>query len=202
MTRAIIVGAGGGGLAAALELANSGFDVTVLESHIYAGGCAGTFYHKKYRFDAGATLAGGFKENGPMDIIANRFDIDWKGRVDDIGIKVHLKGHPCITRRIDEKAWEKERFEQFGRSGEKFWKWQENTADLLWDLALRYPPWPPKKFKDFRDLWKIIRNTVSYSGKSGNLRKFLHLGQDAFRPLKYKLEGVSERCVDSSTPSF
>ena len=75
MTRAIIVGAGGGGLAAALELANSGFDVTVLESHIYAGGCAGTFYHKKYRFDAGATLAGGFKENGPMDIIANRFDI-------------------------------------------------------------------------------------------------------------------------------
>ena len=134
MTRAIIVGAGGGGLAAALELANSGFDVTVLESHIYAGGCAGTFYHKKYRFDAGATLAGGFKENGPMDIIANRFDIDWKGRVDDIGIKVHLKGHPCITRRIDEKAWEKERFEQFGRSGEKFWKWQENTADLLWTL--------------------------------------------------------------------
>ena len=110
MSRAIIVGAGGGGLAAALELANSGFDVTVLESHIYAGGCAGTFYHKKYRFDAGATLAGGFKENGPMDIIANRFDIDWKGRVDDIGIKVHLKGHPCITRRIDEKAWEKERF--------------------------------------------------------------------------------------------
>ena len=144
------MGAGGGGLAAALELANSGFDVTVLESHIYAGGCAGTFYHKKYRFDAGATLAGGFKENGPMDIIANRFDIDWKGKVDDIGIKVHLKGHPCITRRIDEKAWEKERFEQFGRSGEKFWKWQENTADLLWDLALRYPPWPPKKFKDFQ----------------------------------------------------
>ena len=34
MTRAIVVGAGGGGLAAALELANSGFDVTVLESHI------------------------------------------------------------------------------------------------------------------------------------------------------------------------
>ena len=193
MTRAIIVGAGGGGLAAALELANSGFDVTVLESHIYAGGCAGTFYHKKYRFDAGATLAGGFKENGPMDIIANRFDIDWKGRVDNIGIKVHLKGHPCITRRIDEKAWEKERFEQFGTSGEKFWKWQENTADLLWDLALRYPPWPPKKFKDFMNLWNIIRDTVSFSGKSGNLRKFLHLGQDALRPLRYKLEGVSEK---------
>ena len=30
-------------------LAKNGMEVTVLESHIYAGGCAGTFYHKNYR---------------------------------------------------------------------------------------------------------------------------------------------------------
>ena len=48
MNRALVVGAGGGGLAAALELATNGMDVTVLESHICAGGCAGTFYHKNY----------------------------------------------------------------------------------------------------------------------------------------------------------
>ena len=36
----------------------TGFPVTVLEAHIYAGGCAGTFYHQGFRFDAGATLAG------------------------------------------------------------------------------------------------------------------------------------------------
>ncbi|HCP35656.1 MAG TPA: hypothetical protein DIT94_14780, partial [Deltaproteobacteria bacterium] len=34
MNRALVVGAGGGGLAAALELATNGMDVTVLESHI------------------------------------------------------------------------------------------------------------------------------------------------------------------------
>ena len=89
MTRAIIVGAGGGGLAAAWNWLTADSMSQCLKA-IYAGGCR-RIYHKKYRFDAGATLAGGFKENGPMDIIANRFDIDWKGRVDDIGIKVHLK---------------------------------------------------------------------------------------------------------------
>ena len=112
---------------------------------------------KKYRFDAGATLAGGFKENGPMDIIANRFDIDWKGRVDDIGIKFISKDIPASHAGLMKRPG-KRRFEQFGRSGEKFWKWQENTADLLWDLALRYPPWPPKKFKDFQNLWNIIKH--------------------------------------------
>src|SRR4051794_12907025 len=58
--RIIVIGAGIGGLTAAALLAHDGFDVTVLEAHVYPGGCAGTFFHKGYRFDAGATLAGGF----------------------------------------------------------------------------------------------------------------------------------------------
>ena len=36
----------------------------MLEAHVYPGGCAGTFYHQGYRFDAGATLAGGFYPDG------------------------------------------------------------------------------------------------------------------------------------------
>jgi phytoene dehydrogenase-like protein len=69
--RAIIIGAGIGGLTAAASLAKAGLDVTVLEAHIYPGGCAGTFYHQGYRFDAGATLAGGFYPGGPMDRVAS-----------------------------------------------------------------------------------------------------------------------------------
>ncbi len=56
MSRIVVIGAGIGGLTTAAILARAGLDVTVLEAHIYPGGCAGTFYHQGYRFDAGATL--------------------------------------------------------------------------------------------------------------------------------------------------
>jgi phytoene dehydrogenase-like protein len=67
MKRILIVGAGFGGLAAAAELSTLGFEVTVLEAHIYPGGSAGTFFHQGYQFDAGATLAGGFAPGAVMD---------------------------------------------------------------------------------------------------------------------------------------
>jgi phytoene dehydrogenase-like protein len=44
MKRILIIGAGFGGLAAGADLSRAGLDVTVLEAHIYPGGCAaGTF---------------------------------------------------------------------------------------------------------------------------------------------------------------
>ena len=70
MKHVVVVGAGIGGLSAAAVLARAGLDVTVLEAHIYAGGCAGTFFHQGYRFDAGATLAAGFNPGGPMNLLA------------------------------------------------------------------------------------------------------------------------------------
>ena len=43
MHRIIVIGAGIGGLTAAAWLTRAGADVTVLEAHVYPGGCAGTF---------------------------------------------------------------------------------------------------------------------------------------------------------------
>ena len=60
MSRIVVIGGGVGGLTTAALLARAGLDVTVLEAHVYAGGCAATFYHQGYRFDAGATLPAGF----------------------------------------------------------------------------------------------------------------------------------------------
>ena len=71
MIRAVVVGAGVGGLTTAALLTQAGLDVTVLEAHTYPGGCAGTYYHQGYRFDAGATLAGGFSPGGPMARLAS-----------------------------------------------------------------------------------------------------------------------------------
>ncbi len=44
MKAIVIIGAGVGGLTAAAFLSRAGLPVTVLEAHVYPGGCAGTFY--------------------------------------------------------------------------------------------------------------------------------------------------------------
>ncbi len=56
---------------------------------------------------------------------------------------VHLPDTDPIVRYGDERRWAE--YEQaFGSAGLEFWRWQEQTADALWDLALRVPPWPPQ----------------------------------------------------------
>ena len=154
MKQAVIIGAGVGGLTTAALLARRGIKVMVLEAHVYPGGCAGTFYHQGYHFDAGATLAGGFYPGGPMDLVARAVGIDrWPARASNPAMTVHLSGGKQITRWTDNRRWE-ERRRAFGPSGEKFWRWQERTADALWSLALRSPAWPPQTGQDWAGLIK------------------------------------------------
>ncbi|KAI1411440.1 phytoene desaturase [Hypoxylon sp. FL1857] len=54
--KAIIVGAGAGGIATAARLAKSGFSVTVLEKNPFTGGRCSLIYHDGYRFDQGPSL--------------------------------------------------------------------------------------------------------------------------------------------------
>lgn len=55
-TRAIVIGAGFGGLAAALRLQTAGFQVTLLEAREKAGGRAYQFKEQGFTFDMGPTL--------------------------------------------------------------------------------------------------------------------------------------------------
>jgi phytoene dehydrogenase-like protein len=131
-------------LTTAAVLARAGLDVTVLEAHIYPGGCAGTFYHQGFRFDAGATLAGGFYPGGPMDLVAQAAGIEaWPARSNNPALMVHLPDGAPITRWTDGRRWS-ERQDAFGPTAAPFWQWQERTAEALWNLALRSPPWPPQ----------------------------------------------------------
>lgn len=56
MKKAIIIGAGIGGLATALRLRHKGFAVTVFEANDYPGGKLSSFRQGAYRFDAGPSL--------------------------------------------------------------------------------------------------------------------------------------------------
>ena len=78
-----VIGAGVGGLSTAALLLLAGCQVTVLEAQTYPGGSAGTFFHQGYRFDAGATLAGGFAPGGPHARLGELLGLEWPVRLAD-----------------------------------------------------------------------------------------------------------------------
>lgn len=193
MTKFVIIGAGIGGLTTAAVLAKAGLDVTVLEAHIYPGGCAGTFFHQGFRFDAGATLAGGFYPGGPMDRVARAAGIDaWPAQHSEPAMQVHLPDGAPITRWGDERRWE-ERLRQFGPASATFWRWQEPTADALWDLALRTPAWPPQSLAETGDLTATGLGWLSALLAGGGLKHLPGLAADAVRPVAARLGGQSDR---------
>ena len=56
MKKAIIIGAGIGGIASAIRLQNKGYAVQVIEKNEYPGGKLTQFHKDGFRFDAGPSL--------------------------------------------------------------------------------------------------------------------------------------------------
>lgn len=71
----IVVGAGAGGLAMALLLAQSGKQVAVIEKARTPGGALGSFTNSGYNLDAGFHFTGGLQENGIFDQILKLFGV-------------------------------------------------------------------------------------------------------------------------------
>jgi C-3',4' desaturase CrtD len=153
--KVIVIGAGIGGLTAAALLLQAGLRVTVLESQVYPGGSAGTFFHKGYNFDAGATLAGGFSPGGPHARLAAQLGLEWPVEPVDPAWVVHLPD-ASITQWHDPEHWQEER-QRFFPGSESFWKRQESLARTAWNVSERSFPWPPSTLQEVVQLSKAIR---------------------------------------------
>lgn len=189
MTGVIVIGAGVGGLTTAALLAKAGLQVTVLEAHIYPGGSAGTFYYQGYQFDAGATLAGGFNHDGPMEHIRQRLELpSWLARPTGLAMQVHLPSNLVLDRWSDERRWAV-REQAFGDNSLAFWRWQERTADAMWSLAAQSPVWPLSNFSDLSQLvgsgWRWLKDQGGRALQPGLLL-------DAIRPVSAHLRGQSD----------
>ncbi|MCS7001852.1 MAG: FAD-dependent oxidoreductase, partial [Dehalococcoidia bacterium] len=135
-------------------------------------------------FDAGATLAGGFRPGGPHARVAAQLGLDWPVRPVEPAMVVHLP-EKSIFRYADPDAWAAERARVFP-GADRFWQAQERTADAVWSLADRLPPWPPETLGDLvalargatlRDLTLaplVTRKTAHYlRDASADLRAFV-----------------------------
>ena len=145
----VVIGAGVGGLTTAGLLAKEGYQVTVVEANTYPGGSAGTFFHKGYRFDAGATVAGGFQPNGPYNISGELLDIDWKVQRHDPAWVVHLPEKTvklCIDNSDVLKNFPETR---------DFWIEQRTIANLAWKMSAQGLPFPPTDIHELVKLAKV-----------------------------------------------
>ncbi|MEO8610861.1 MAG: FAD-dependent oxidoreductase [Chloroflexota bacterium] len=138
----VIIGAGIGGLTTAALLIQAGYGVTVLEAQTYPGGCASTFTHQGYRFDSGATVAGGFQENGPHALVGKLLGIRWPVRDYDPAWVVHLPDRDVTLTQDNADV-----LRNFPGS-ERFWKHQSKIADLGWSLSAQGLPWPPSNLAE------------------------------------------------------
>jgi C-3',4' desaturase CrtD len=188
MSSCIVIGAGIGGLTSAAVLARAGIDVTVLEAQVYPGGCASTFFHQGYLFDTGATLAGGFYPGGPMEMVARATGITtWQAHDSQPAMQVHLPNEKVINRWRDERRWD-ERKNAFGAGSETFWRWQERTAEAMWDFALALPAWPPQSLSQ---IGQLTQKGFTWLGKDRPHRLSPLLLRDALQPISKHLKNVS-----------
>ena len=153
-SRAIVVGAGIGGLTAGALLAKRGYEVVIYDQAIVTGGCASTFKRRGFTFDVGATQVAGLEPGGIHQRIFQELGIEPPLATKcDPACAVFLPGEtePINVWR-DPIKWQEERQKQFPGS-EPFWQLLNKLFTASWKFQGRDPVLPPR---NSWDLWQLV----------------------------------------------
>ncbi len=197
-----VVGAGFGGLGAALSLAERGARVLLLEALNYPGGCASTFKRDGYQFESGATLFSGF---GPGQLFhdwieAHQVPVE----VDFLDPLVELRAPRLrVFARSDRAALERQFYEIRGAPIDglrAFFSEQARVADALWSVMESpelLPPFGPMEL--LRHAARVPRYLPLLRTIGRPLVDVLRRhGLEDFRPLRVYLDALSQITVQCS----
>jgi len=199
----VVIGAGFGGLACALRLAELGADVVLCETLRYPGGCASTFTRRGYQFEAGATLFSGL---GDGQLFANWNDKwDLGVRFDPLDPLVELRtAHGSLAVSPDPASLVRRFIELPGADSEAlrgFFRTQRGVADALWKLFEDPSLLPPLSG---RAVMRHLGRSLSYGPVVRWMGRPLcdvvaSHGLTGWEPLRVYLDAVSQITVQTSS---
>ncbi len=196
----LVIGAGFGGLATALTLAEAGRKVAVCETLNYPGGCASTFKKAGYQFESGATLFSGFDKQQLFGRLIKKYAMAVETRPIDPVVELRAPGFQLDVppRRNDLIA----RLCAFPnapvRELRAFFEKQQQVADALWALfddPTLLPPFGPRALLRHAAASGRYLPLLPLLGKP--LGKLLG-GLLDFAPLRIYLDAVCQITVQTS----
>jgi len=196
---ALVVGAGFGGLATALRLAERGMDVLLCEALPYPGGCACTFEKNGRRFEGGATLFSGLGEGQLFRSWIDRYrlpvEIHWldpvvRFRSPALDLDVPRDRDLFVERVAALPGAPRAAVHAFFRE-------QRRIADLLWELLDDPRLLPPLDWRGLpRHLPRLPRYLPLLRAVNRPLLAVLRRhGLDSFAPLRLYLDALCQITV-------
>lgn len=196
---AAVIGAGFGGLGAALTLAERGARVILLEALAYPGGCASTFTRGGFRFESGATLFSGLAPDQLFGAWIARHGLDVTVDWIDPLIELRAPGLRLLVGR-DRAAFVDSLCALPGAPAERvraFFEHQRRVADTLWGLFNDPALLPPLGVRALvRHLARVPRYAALLPLLGRPLEAVLaRFGLLGFAPLRHYLDGLCQITV-------
>jgi C-3',4' desaturase CrtD len=155
VTKTIVIGAGGGGIASALLARFRGEEVTLLESHENIGGCASWFHRGDFCFDVGATTVSGLSLHEPLGKLFSMLKSRPQLKRQDPGIVFHLSSGKKLSYFCDFEKWMEELEREFPQLNHRpFWKKVYSINSNAWRLLENLNSFP---FKNLFELMEIFK---------------------------------------------